>query len=157
MRNEYQETHQGIIGYGVAIILGGFVLLGLMWVLGIGFWAVTKPVNTAVGIVDRVIDADHALQSYRWFHMANQEVNAKVAQIRLQKRAVQASNEDRKEARRVALLGTQNRCQGLVGEYNAKALRADTIIFMHPEQFLPGNWPGERDPLPQSINMAVCE
>jgi len=151
-----REARRSIIGYGVAIVFGLFVVGMFAWALGIGAWFITKPIETTKGIVDRVIDPDHALATYRWFHGANQEIIAKQAQIVLSKQALEASAEDRKEARRVELLGLQQGCQRLVGEYNAKATRADTVIFKHPEQFLPGNWPGERTPLPDNIKISVC-
>ena len=128
----------------------------LLWGLGIVGKVVTKPIDTAVGIMDRVIDPDHALQTYRWFHESYQQVQAKTGQIGLAKSALEAANTDRKEARRVELLGLQQSCQTLVSEYNAKATRADTVIFQHPERFLPGTWPGDRSPLPSQLNLASC-
>lgn len=148
---------------------GGFAF---KWIVGVGlffmaiglvFWffstvinVAKKPIDTAAGVVDRVINPDHALQTYRWFHEAYQQVLVKQGNINFAKQALEASREDRQEARRVELLGLQQGCQKLVGEYNARANRADTVIFQHPERFLPGNWPGDRNPLPDSINMSTC-
>ena len=147
-----RKVGMGIVGWSVTIILAffvvGLVVTGLKWVMA--------PVNMATGIVERVINADHALESYRWFHSANQQVKAKQGQIVLSKAALEAAAADRKEARRVELLGLQQNCQTLVADYNARAMRADTVIFLHPERFLPGNWPGDRNPLPQSIDLGVC-
>ena len=151
-----REAGSEILKYGTMLIVVLFVLSLLGWVLGVGSWFITKPVNTAIGIVDRVIDPDFALQSYRWFHESYQQVQAKKGQIVLAKGALEASREDRQEARRVELLGLQQSCQTLVAEYNAKATRADTVIFQHPERFLPGNWPGDRNPLPQQLDLVVC-
>ncbi len=151
-----RQVRRSIIGYGSAIVLGLFVLGLLGYVLNLGAWFVTKPIEMTKGVVDRVIDPDHALQTYRWFHETYQQINVKQSQIVLAKQALEASAPDRQEARRVELLGVQQGCQRLVGEYNAKATRADTVIFQHPEKFLPGNWPGERTPLPDSIKLSVC-
>lgn len=138
--------------YGLAVLFVVIVLSVAGWM-----WSVaTAPVRMAGNIVTKVFDADHALQTYRWFHEANQQVKAKKAQIGLSKQALEAAAEDRKEARRVELLGLQQGCQSLVSEYNAKAIRADTVIFQHPERFLPGDWPGERSPLPQAIELEIC-
>ena len=160
MRNEElptpREVSGNIIRYGVAAVFGLFVVGGAMYGLGLGFWAATKPANFTAGVVDRVIDPDRALESYRWFHGAYQATLAKKGQIALAKGALDAASEDRKEARRVETLGLQQNCMTLVGEYNARAQRADTVIFMHPELFLPGNWPGDRNPLPQSLDPSAC-
>lgn len=144
------------IGYGVTIIFVVFVLGLFAWGVSTLGWFVTKPIDTAKGVVDRVINPDHALASYRWFHEANNQIAAKKGQIALSKAALEASAPDRKEARRVELLGLQQGCQNLVGEYNALATRADTVIFMHPEKFLPGDWPGDRSPLPPNVDATVC-
>jgi hypothetical protein len=138
--------------YGLAIVIV-FIILGTVgWLLHV----VTSPTRMAGNVVTQVFDANHALSTYRWFHEANQQINAKKAQIVLSKGALSASAEDRKEARRVELLGLQQGCQSLIGEYNARATRADTVIFQHPERFLPGNWPGERSPLPMAVDLNVC-
>lgn len=144
------------IRYGIAFLFILFVLGWVAWGLGVFTKVATKPVDTAVGIVDRVLDPDHALQTYRWFHEARQQVEAKKGQISIQKSALEAAAEDRKEARRVELVGLQQNCMNLVSEYNAKANRADTVIFQHPERFLPGDWPGDRSPLPSSLPLTAC-
>ena len=144
------------IGYGITIIFVIFVLGLFAWGIGLFGWAITKPIDTAKGVVDRVINPDQALESYRWFMAANQQIKAKQGQIALSKAALEASATDRKEARRVELLGLQQGCQNLVAQYNERSTRADTVIFKYPERFLPGYWPGERSPLPESIDPAVC-
>ena len=151
-----RQTSSHIVRYGLAAVFGLFVVLVGMYGLGLGFWAVTKPIEFARGVTDRVMDPDRALESYRWFHSAYQETQAKKGQIALSKAAMEASSEDRKEARRVELLGLQQNCMSLSAEYNARASRADTVIFMHPERFLPGNWPGDRAPLPPSVDQNAC-
>jgi hypothetical protein len=148
-----RQTSGHIIKYGAGILIA-FAVLGTGLT---AFRMLTKPVTTAVGVVDRVINADHLLQSYRWFHSANNNIQAKKQQIVLAKSALDAAATDRKEARRVELLGLQQNCQNLVGDYNSRATRADTMIFMNPERFLPGDWPGEGDnKLPKSIDFSVC-
>ncbi len=148
-----RQTTNVLIRYGFAILI-------VIAVLGAGvtaFRMVTKPVTTAVGVVDRVINPDHLLQSYRWFHSAHNNIQAKEQQIVLAKAALEAAAEDRKEARRVELLGLQQNCQNLVGQYNERSTRADTMIFMNPERFLPGDWPGDgNNKLPQSIEFTTC-
>lgn len=140
------------INYGLAFLAICIVLGAVGW-----FWHVaTAPARMAGNVVTQVFDANHALSTYRWFHEANQQINAKKAQIGLSKGALSAAAEDRKEARRVELLGLQQGCQSLIGEYNARATRADTVIFQHPERFLPGDWSGERSPLPTAIDLNVC-
>lgn|SRR3989338_1084827 len=137
----------------------GLAVLAVVIVLGAAGWiwhVVTAPARMAGNVVTEVFDAKHALQTYRWFHESYQQVNAKKGQIALSKGALAHAAEDRKEARRVELLGLQQGCQSLVSEYNARGMRADTVIFLHPERFLPGDWPGDRTPLPQSINLEVC-
>ncbi len=140
------------IKYGLAILAVVIVISAAGWV----WYVATSPVRMAGNVVTKVFDADHALQTYRWFHEANQQIKAKKAQISLSKQALTAAAEDRKEARRIELLGLQQGCQSLVSEYNARATRADTVIFQHPERFLPGNWPGDFNPLPPTINLEVC-
>lgn len=144
------------IKWGLTFILVMFVLGMAAWALGIVGKVVTKPVDTTIGVVDRVLDPDHALETYRWFHGSYQQIQAKKTQITLSKQAYDAAAADRKEARRVELMGLQQGCMNLVGEYNAKAQRADTVIFQHPERFLPGDWPGDRNPLPQAIDLNEC-
>ena len=147
-----RQVASGGVRYGLAI-LAVFIVLGTVGWL----WHVaTSPARMVGNVATKVFDADHALETYRWFHGAYQEVNAKKAQIVLSKSALAAAAEDRKEARRIELLGLQQGCQTLVSQYNAKATRFDTVIFQYPERFLPGDWPGERTPLPQSINLDVC-
>ncbi|MDP2593994.1 MAG: hypothetical protein Q8P36_01495 [bacterium] len=147
-----RQTGSGIVRYGTMIVLGVFALA----IVVIGLRLVMAPMNMVTGVVERVINPEHALQTYRWFHESYQQVQAKKGQIMLAKNALEASAVDRKEARRVELLGLQQSCQTLVSEYNAKATRADTVIFKHPERFLPGNWPGDRSPLPQQLDLTVC-
>ena len=148
-----RQVSGGMIRYGLAILVALAVLGG-----AIGIWrTVTAPANMVGGIVQQTFNAQHALESYRWFHTSYQAVNAKTGQIRLSKAALEAAATDRKEARRVELLGAQQSCQSLVSDYNARATRADTVIFMHPEKFLPGNWPGEQTRLPSSLPLSVCD
>jgi hypothetical protein len=138
----------------------GLVLMVVVVVLGaVGFAirAVTAPARMVGGVVDQVFDADNALRNYRWFHEAFQQIKAKTGQIRLAKSALEASAQGRQEARRVELLGVQQGCMGLVSEYNARATRADTVIFQNPERFLPGDWPADEDQLPDYIDLLVCE
>lgn len=155
-RNDLRYASKETARWGIGM---GFTVMLVLIVLSIGFTAwrmLTKPVTTAVGVVDRVVNPDHALETYRWFHEAYQQIEAKKSQIVLSKGALEAAAPDRKEARRVELLGLQQGCQTLVGQYNAKATRADTVIFQHPERFLPGNWPGDRNPLPSSVDLTEC-
>lgn len=140
------------IRYGLAL----FVVLVVLGIAGFAWKVATAPARMAGDIVEQVFDADHALQSYRWFHGAYNQIEAKKRQIGLSKQALEASREDRKEARRVELLGLQQSCQTLVGQYNERATRADTVIFKHPDRFLPGDWPGESRVLPQTIDFEVC-
>lgn len=157
-KNTYDEPGFGsALRAGLALIVFFGLLLLAMRVVGFGFWAVTKPMDVVQGTVDRVLNPDAALASYRWFHDASNQIEAKKGQIRLSKGALAASSEDRKEARRVELLGAQQSCMTLVASYNSRAERADTVIFLHPERFLPGDWPGERKPLPNSFSLEACE
>lgn len=147
-----RQVASGGTRYGLAILVVIIVIGAAAWIFNV----VTAPARMVGNVATQVFDANHALATYRWFHEANQQIKAKKAQISLSKAALTASAEDRKEARRVELLGLQQGCQGLVAEYNARATRADTVIFQHPERFLPGDWPGERTPLPQVIELDVC-
>lgn len=148
-----RQTGGYIVRYGLAIIVAGTLLVIALNIFGV----FTTPLRTAAGVVERVVNADNLLQNYRWFHSANNNVKAKTQQIVLAKAALEAAATDRKEARRVELLGLQQNCQTLVGEYNSKATRSDSVIFMHPERFLPGDWPAEGDnKLPMSLDFTVC-
>lgn len=151
-----RQSGSALLRYGAMFIIVIFILGMLGWAIGLFGRVVRAPVETAVGVTERVLNPDHALQTYRWFHDSYQAVKAKKANIALAKSALDASSEDRKEARRVELLGIQQGCQQLIGEYNSRATRVDTVIFQHPERFLPGTWPGERSPLPTSLDMADC-
>lgn len=143
--------------YGVLGFIG-LLVVGLVFnIISLPFKVANQAVNTAGGVVERVINPDHALQTYRRFHAMNAAIIAKQGQIALAKTAFEQADPERREARRVELTGLQQNCLTLVSQYNAEATRADTVIFMHPERFLPGNWPGDRSPLPTSINASVCQ
>jgi hypothetical protein len=143
--------------YGVLGFIG-LLIVGLMLnIISLPFKVANQAVNTASGVVERVINPDHALQTYRRFHGMNAAIIAKQGQIALAKTALEQADPDRREARRVELTGLQQNCLTLVSQYNADATRADTVIFMNPERYLPGSWTGDRSPLPLNINAAVCQ
>ena len=141
--------------FGIAFLL---VMLGFgLNMLGLFSDAINRPIDTARGVGARVMNPDHALQSYRWFHAAYQQVEAKKGQIMLAKQALEAAADERKEARRVELLGLQQGCMNLIGQYNERATRMDTRLFMKPEQLIPGTQPGELRPLPTALELSACQ
>lgn len=160
MRQDDFPSKRQAAGHGIGWGLTGLLIISVLglaaWGIGLVGWAVTTPVNMATGVVNQIMDPTQALNSYRWFNMAYQQVQAKEGQIALAKQALKDAAPDRKEARRVELLGVQEGCQNLVAEYNGKAARLDTGLFLNPQKYLPKSWTGDITPLPQHLDLKVC-
>lgn len=156
-----RSTSGGIIRYGIATVFGLFVVGAFIWTLGLGGWFVTRPVNTAVGVVNRIMDPDAALENYRWFRDANNGILAQGANIKDAKANLAYAEQhapDRVSARMTELTGAKQVCNGLVGQYNSRSERIDSRLFKDPNQFFTGLVDGEQaTPLPAHYDYSVCE
>lgn len=155
-----------------ALKIGGIVIgaiLGL-WILGVVAGVISMPFKVIGGAqrvgnaaIEQTFDPQRALQNYRWFYAAYNQVEAKEAQIERAKAAVtfaQENTPDRVSARMTELTGLQNSCSNLVGQYNAKASDLTAWIFQDPAILRTiGEMMGQQsaaDPLPQMIDQSVC-
>ena len=156
-----RQVRRGFFGYGVAIVIGGMGVLFVMWAFSVGLWAVTKPVDTAIGVVNRIMDPDAALQNYRWFRDARNGIEAQQANIRIAKQGLEfakANAPERMSARNTELMGAQQVCNNLVGQYNSRSERIDSRLFKDPGQFLTGLVDGQRPTsLPVHFDYNICE
>lgn len=82
-------------------------------------------------IVSKTLDADNVLNNYEWFHDANGNFKAKVAQVKQQKTFLaDASNTaDEKNRERIELGAISQSCRDLANRYNANAAKINRGIF----------------------------
>ncbi len=156
-----REASGSIIRYGVAFLVAMFVIGLVLWLLGLGSWLITRPVDTAVGVVNQVMDPDAALENYRWFRDANNGIQAQIANIKMAKENLayaEAHTDERAAARMTELTGAKQVCNNLVGQYNSRSQRIDSRLFKDPNQFFTGLVDGQAAiPLPPSYDYKVCE
>lgn len=164
MRDDYPSKRQiagNGIGYGLTILFVVFVLGLGAWAFGLVGWAITKPANTAIGVTNQVMDPTTALNNYRWFRDARNGIEAQQANIRIAKKGLefaQTSAPDRVSARQTELMGAQQVCNNLVGQYNSRSERLDSRLFKDPGQFFTGLVDGQTPtPLPERFEYTVCE
>ena len=101
--------------------------------------------DTAVGIHDRVLNADNVVHDYEWFHTAHERIGARVSQIAATTSSVAEETDPGEKSRlRVDLAGQQQSCRELSADYNANADKITTGAFR--------GWS-----LPAHVNIGDCE
>lgn len=133
-----------------AVKITGIGLLGLavlfcLWVVG-GFLTTLGSVATAPGrVITKTLDTNNIISSYEFFHDANNQAKARVAQIAGHKAILKDTIDSAEKSRlRIELSAIQQGCRDLVGKYNANATKTNKSIFMGREA-------------PESLNPAICE
>lgn len=131
---EIQREYFWTLPRATLAIFAGLALLG-----GVGF--IFNLASQPARIVAKTFDADNVIHNYEWYHDANNQVVARLGQIRAHKGII-ADNTDASEKTRlrIELAAIQQSCRDLVGRYNANATKINRNIFMGrsaPESFNP--------------------
>jgi hypothetical protein len=102
---------------GIAVIGGAFAAM----------FVLSQPGR----VVSKTLNADKMIANYEFFHDANNQVKARVAQIAAHK-DIATTNTDTQEANRlrVEVASMQQSCRDLVAKYNANAGKANRNLFM---------------------------
>lgn len=94
------------------------------------FWIIAQP----MGLIKKTLNADNVITTYEWFHDANGNYKAKVAQIK-QFKGLRENEADKAEKSRltIELSAIQQSCRDLANRYNANAIKTNKSIFMGRE------------------------
>jgi hypothetical protein len=144
--------------FAVLLIFGIWGASIAFGIVSLPFHAVDATVQTAHGVIDRTMNADNALEQYRWFHDASSTLDSfpvKIKQADKLEKWTEIHAPDRASSRMTELTGIEQTCTQLVADYNSRASRLDSGFFRNPERWLPVSaapW----TPLPQSYNINWC-
>jgi hypothetical protein len=120
-----------------ATIIGLFVLGSA---LGIGS-LILQPGR----IVNKTLDADNVITNYEWFHDANGNYLARVAQVKQFKGLLGAETDAQEKSRlRIDMAAIQQSCRDLSRRYNANSEKMNRGIFRSHD-------------LPDQLNSGECE
>lgn len=160
MENKKQISVGKIVGYFLLLVIGLNALGLVTGILSAPFQmaktVVDQTKKTSQGLVKEIINPEQAIRSYRSVHGYYTAVKTKKGQVMLAKQAVEMASDSRKDARRTELIGLQQGCMNDVEKYNELTRRTDTRIYTNPEKFLPDDWSGERQVLPESFDQSLC-
>ncbi|MDE2471847.1 MAG: hypothetical protein KGL35_24765 [Bradyrhizobium sp.] len=136
-RGAQSEYYWSMPRIGLALFLG-LVALG---VVGFGANLLMQPGR----IMSKTLDADNVIQNYEWFHDANGNYLARVAQIKQFKALATSETDPQEKSRlRIDMAAIQQSCRDLSRRYNANADKMNRGIFR------------ERS-LPDQLNSGDCE
>lgn len=132
-REFYWSLPRLVIGLAVASVLIG----GVVFTINLA----SQPGR----IVSKTLDADNMIQNYEWFHDANGNYMARVAQIK-QFKSLNATETDPQEKvrLRIEMAAIQQSCRDLSRRYNANSSKMNRGLFR------------ERS-LPDQLNSGDCE
>jgi hypothetical protein len=119
------------------------LFLGLCALSAVGF--AVNLLSQPARIVSKTLDADNVINNYEWFHDANGNYLARVAQIKQFKALATAEPDPQEKSRlRIDMAAIQQSCRDLSRRYNANAAKMNRGIFR------------ERS-LPDQLNSGDCE
>jgi len=128
-----------LYGVGAIALIGGGVVVSNL--VGTAVSVATAPGR----VIQKTLDTNNIISSYEWFHDANNQVKARVAQIAGHKKILEETTDAAEKSRlRIELSAIQQGCRDLVGRYNANATKINKSIFMGREA-------------PESLNPSICE
>ncbi len=130
-----------IFGYGALAIVG----IGGLAVVGSVVGGLTSVATAPGRVVSKTMDTNNIIASYEFFHDANNQFIARVAQVRnFKKLAAEPSDSMEKNRLRIELSAIQQSCRDLAGKYNSNAAKVNKSIFRGGSA-------------PESLNIAECE
>jgi len=144
-REEYGEARK--TAWGALAWILCFGALAIATLFGLHIFGVFGSVATAPGrVIERTMQPDNIINTYEWFHDANANYKARVAQIAAKKRDVSAPDNDSAERFRLRteLGAMQQSCRDIAQRYNANAMKTNRSIFMGREA-------------PETLNPTACE
>lgn len=140
-RSDFRETQREYYWTVPRIAIGLFVGSVLLGVSGFAVNIAMQPGR----IVSKTLDADNVIQNYEWFHDANGNYLARVAQIKQFKSLATSEPDPQEKSRlRIEMAAIQQSCRDLSRRYNANAGKMNRGIFR------------ERS-LPDQLNSGDCE
>lgn len=140
-RKEFREAQSEFYWSLPRVLVGVFAILILFGVGGWVFSLLSQPAR----IVSKTFDADNVINNYEWYHDANNQVIARVAQIKGHKGIIADNTDNGEKARlRIEMSAIQQSCRDLVGRYNSNATKINRNIFMGRSA-------------PESISPSTCE
>lgn len=124
----------------IMMITGGLIALPIV----AGIYSTFSSVATAPSrVINKTLETDNIIQSYEWFHDANAQFKARVAQVQQFKgfNADPANDAGERSRIRMEMAAIQQSCRDLANKYNANATKTNKAIFMGrdaPESLSPG-------------------
>ncbi|AMB48348.1 hypothetical protein [Methylobacterium sp. AMS5] len=129
--------------------LFGYCIVGIVALGGLGIVASTVgtigSVATAPGrVISKTLETNNIISSYERFRDLNKVFDARVAQLRAHKKALDAETDPKERVYlRTEFFGQQQSCRDIAARYNADASKMNKAIF--------------RADAPESLNAAACE
>jgi hypothetical protein len=140
-RHEFHRASSAYYWTLPRVVLGGAVLCILV---GAAVWIINLASQPAA-IAGKTLDADNVVANYEWFHDAQGNYLARVAQVRQFKTLLADEKDSGEKSRlRIEAAAIQQACRDLAQRYNANAGKSNRSIFMG------------RD-VPPSLDAASCE
>ena len=140
-RNDFREAQREYY-WTLPRVLVGIAIAAIA--IGAVGWTISL-LSQPARVITKTFDADNIINNYEFFHDANNNIQARTAQIRAHRKIAEA-NADPSEANRLRIeVGAmQQSCRDLVARYNSNATKVNRSIFMGRSA-------------PESINPSTCE
>lgn len=140
-RKDFREAQGDFYWSLPRIFFAVFAALILFGVGGLVFSLLSQPAR----VISKTFDADNIINNYEWYHDANNQVIARVAQIKGHKGIIADNTDNGEKARlRIELSAIQQSCRDLAGRYNSNATKVNRSIFMGKTA-------------PASLDPSICE
>lgn len=140
-RRDFREAQREYYWSLPRVALAMVITLPVLGAIGWGINIASQPAR----IVSKTLDADNVIQNYEWFHDANGNYLARVAQIKQFKSLNAAEPDPQEKSRlRIEMAAIQQSCRDLSRRYNANAGKMNRGIFREKS-------------LPEQLNTGDCE
>lgn len=128
-------------GYALAAIaaIGALAVAGHL--VSTAYTVVSAPGR----VLNKTLETDNIIATYEWFHDANAQLRARMAQIKSHRLLLIDTPDQAERARlRIEIAAIQQSCRDLANRYNANATKTNKAIF-------------RGQTAPEVIDLLICE
>ena len=130
-----------LLKWGAGLAVVGFLLFGLLHVMGVIGTAATAPGR----VVNKTLGTENIIASYEWFYDVNAQYEARSGQIKGHAALAKAESDPKERSRLNIELGAMRQsCRDLVAKYSANSEKANKSIF-------------KSRGLPETLPLNACE
>lgn len=125
-----------IVAIGVAVVMGGAVLIG-------GMSTVLSVVSAPGRVIQETLKTNNIINNYEMFFDLNAGYDRRVADIQSQRLMLEGATGAELNRLKIELVGLQQTCRDLVARYNAASEKENRALF-------------KANKLPESLEIATC-